>query len=248
MKGNLFDGRLAMSVTGFSTKFKNYQQNSGSFLPGTTTFVTRLNSIGGVETKGIELDMSALATSRLLINLGFAYTDASITDWPNAPCYNVGGSPNGGFNLECRLRVPEFGNTNVQDLKGKRMPNAPKYKASLAAKYDVPLPSMSFDGFINATYRYQSDVITNINQDPTLAAPSQSIVNLSTGISDRRGRYKLTLFANNLFDKEYANTGFTGLGSWSSRAPNPVVNVTTATWTPARDAFRYFGLRLDVKF
>jgi iron complex outermembrane recepter protein len=248
MKGNFLDGRMTVNLAAFHSKFRNYQQNSGSFLPNTTTFVTRLNSIGGVQTKGIELDVAALATSRFLVNASVAYTDATITDWPNAPCYNVGGSPNGGFNAECRLRAPEFGNTNVQDLKGRPMPNAPKWKVSLSTKYDIPLASQSFDAFVNTSYRYQSDVITNINQDPSLAAPSQSVFNLSAGIADRRGRYRLTLFVNNLFDKEYANTGFTGLGSWSSRAPNPVVNVRTGTWTPARDAFRHYGIRLDVKF
>ncbi len=105
-----------------------------------------------------------------------------------------------------------------------------------------------FDGFVTANYRYQSDVITNLNQDPTLAVTAFGVANLALGIRDRRDRYKVTFMVNNVFDKHYALTGLTGLGSWSARAPNPVVTVTTTTWTPARDAFRYFGLRLDVAF
>jgi iron complex outermembrane recepter protein len=248
MKGTFFENRMTLNLAAFTSKFKNYQQNSGSYLPNTTTFVTRLNSIGGVESKGIELDLAALPTSQLLVNASLAYTDAKVSDWPNAPCYSVAGSPNGGFNAACQLRVAAFGNTNVQDLRGAPMPNAPKWKASISAKYDIPLPAMSFDAFVNASARYQTKVITNINQDPELRAPAYSVVNLSAGISDKSKRYTLSLFVNNLFDKAYANTGFTGLGSWSSRAPNPVVTVANATWTPARDAFRYYGIRLDVKF
>ena len=42
--------------------------------------------------------------------------------------------------------------------------------------------------------------------------------------------------------------GFTGLGSWNAKAPNPPVTVTTTTWTPARDAWRYESVRFDMKF
>lgn len=248
LKGTFFDNRMTLNIAVFDSKFKNYQQNSGSFLPGTTTFVTRLNSIGGVETKGVEVDVAALLTSQLLVNASVAYTDATISEWPNAPCYNVGGTVNGGFNAACRLRVPEFGNTNVQDLKGFPMPNAPKWKASISGKYDFVLDGLPFNAFINASARYQTKVITNINQDPSLGAPAYGIVNLGLGIADKAKRYSLSFLVNNLLDKPYANTGFTGLGSWSARAPNPPVTVTTSTWTPARDAFRYYGIRLDLRF
>ncbi len=247
-KGTFFNNRMTLNLAAFNSKFKNYQQNSGSYLPGTTTFVTRLNSIGGVQTKGIEADFAALLTSQFLLNASLAYTDATITEWPNAPCYNVGGSPNGGFNLACRLRAPEYGNTNVQDLKGARMPNAPKMKASLSAKYDFPLQGVSFDAFVNASARYQTRVVTNINQDPSLRAPAYGVMNLDFGIADKAKRYTLSFFVNNFLDEPYANTGYTGLGSWSARAPNPPVSVATSTWTPARDAFRYLGVRLDMKF
>jgi iron complex outermembrane receptor protein len=247
VKGNFLDNRLIVNFAAFTTRFRDYQQNSGGYLPGTTTYVTRLNSVGGVQTKGAEVDTAMLVTRELLVNASLAYTDATITEWPNAPCYNVAGSPNGGFNLECRVRDPAYGNQNVQNLAGGRMPNAPRLKVNVGGIYDIRLDA-PFDAFVTATYRYQSDVITNLNQDPTLAVPSFSITNLALGIRDRRDRYKVTLLVNNVFDKHYAMTGLTGLGSWSSRAPNPVVNVTTTTWTPARDAFRYFGVRLDVSF
>jgi iron complex outermembrane recepter protein len=248
LKGNFFENRVTLNLAAFTTKFKNYQQNSGSYLPGTTTFVTRLNSIGGVETKGVEVDLAALVTRQLLVNASLAYTDAKVSDWRNAPCYSVAGSPNGGFNAACRLRDPEFGNTNVQDLTGAPMPNAPKWKGSISAKYDIPLERMPFDTFVTASARYQTKVITNINQDPDLSAPGYTVVNLGFGVTDKTKRYTLSFFVNNLFDKAYANTGFTGLGSWSARAPNPPVTVTNATWTPARDAFRYFGVRFNMQF
>jgi iron complex outermembrane recepter protein len=37
-------------------------------------------------------------------------------------------------------------------------------------------------------------------------------------------------------------------GTWSSRAPNPVVAVNTTNGTPARDYQRYFAVRADMQF
>jgi len=248
LKGNYFDNRLTVNLAAFKSTFANYQQNSGSYLPGTTTYVTRLSSIGGVQTHGLEADVAALVTPAFLLNASFAYTIATVTSWPNAPCYTVANSPNGGYNAACILKDAAYGNQNVQDLGGATMPNAPKFKGTITGQYDISLPSRSYNAFINGALRAQSNILTNINQDPTLGAPGFSIFNLGFGIKDKKDRYKVSVFFNNLFDHHYAMTGFTGLGSWSSKAPNPTVNVTTTTWTPARDAFRYEALRVDLKF
>jgi iron complex outermembrane recepter protein len=240
-KGNFFDDRMTLNLALFDTKFKNYQQNSGSFLPGTATFVTRLDSIPGVQTRGVEVDVAALVQSRLSLNAGVAYTEAKISSFVNGPCYTVSGSPNSGQNLECRIVSATVRTT---DLTGARMPNAPKWKLNVGAKYDLLLPDLPFNASIAGTVRYQSDVITNLNQDPSLAAPARTIANLSVGIRDKKNMYRLTLFINNVFDKQYANTGFAGYPGWSSSVPG----TNNTTWTPARDAFRYYGLRFDLKF
>lgn len=247
MKGNFLENRLTLNLAAFKSVFSDYQQNSGSYLPGTTTYVTRLNSIGGVQTHGLEADLAALVTPALLINANVAWTVATVTKWPNAPCYNVTSTANGGFNAACMLKDPTFGGQNVQDLKGGVMPNAPKIKGAISGQYDFAF-SQGLKEFFSGTYRYQSKVLTNINQDPSLAAPAVGIFNLGFGVHDNADKYRLSLFVNNVFDRHYALTGFTGLGSWSAKAPNPPVTVTTTTWTPARDAWRYESVRFDAKF
>lgn len=247
MKGNFFNNRLTVALAAFFTKFDDYQQNSGSYLPGTTTYITRLNSVGGVETKGLEADIAAQVHKDLTLNASLAYTRASITDFRNAPCYTVSGSPNGGYNAACILANPEFGGQNTQDVSGGVMPNAPKIKVNVGGQYDLRLPQ-SYDGFFTFNTRYSSEVLTNLNQDPSNRVPGYAITNIGFGVRDKKDAYKLSFFVNNLFDHRYANSGLGGGGSWSSRAPNPVVVVNTTSWNPARDAFRYYGVRLDVKF
>ena len=248
MKGNFFENRLTLNLAAFKSVFSDYQQNSGSYLPGTTTYVTRLNSIGGVQTHGVEADIALLVTPAFLVNANAAYTLATVTRWPNAPCYNVTSTANGGFNAACVLKDPTYGGQNVQDLGGARMPNAPRYKGSISGQYDIALQNAPVNAFVSGTFRYQSAVLTNINQDPTLAAPGIGILNLGFGFKDKADMYRLSFFVNNVTDRHYALTGFTGLGSWNAKAPNPPVTVTTTTWTPARDAWRYESVRFDAKF
>ena len=61
------------------------------------------------------------------------------------------------------------------------------------------------------------------------------------GIRERKDKYKLTFFVNNLFDKQYSVNNMMSTSGWGA-------GVVTTSWQPARDAFRYFGVRLDTRF
>ncbi|WP_431287358.1 TonB-dependent receptor [Roseateles chitinivorans] len=248
MKGNFFANRLTVNLAAFDTRFKDYQQNSGGYLPGTSTYVTRLSSIGGVQTRGLEMDVAALVTPDFIVNADVAYTRATVSDWPNAPCYNVGGTANGGFNPECIRNNPVYGGQNTQDLAGGVMPNAPRWKLGLSGRYDLALTDAPFNLFFSGNLRHRGEVQTNINQDPSLISPAVTVVNVGFGLKAKGGRYQIGLFVNNLFDRHYANTGFTGLGTWRVNPTNSGPSQPHTTWTPARDAFRYTALRLDAKF
>ena len=70
--------------------------------------------------------------------------------------------------------------------------------------YTVPFDSLPFNAFANIIYTWQDDVIFNINQDPSLTQGSYGLTNLRFGLNDKKGRYRITFFANNLFDEAYA--------------------------------------------
>ncbi|MFZ6639585.1 TonB-dependent receptor [Undibacterium sp. TC4M20W] len=248
MKGNFLDNRLTVAATLFNSKFKDYQQNSGSYIPDTLIYQTRLNSLEGVQTKGAELDINALASRDLLINANFAYTDATITSFKNSTCYQVTGSPNGGFNDTCILKNPLYGDQNTTDVSGGRMPFSPKRKASVGFKYDVKLPEMSFDAYVTGNVVYASDMISSLDQNPLNFVPATTYVHGGFGFREKSGRASLSFRVNNLFDRQYrANRSFP-LASFNATAPNPLATVNSTTWTPTRNAFRYVSVRLDVKF
>jgi iron complex outermembrane receptor protein len=250
LKQSLLDNRAMFSAALFRTNFKNFQQSS-SFFDADGTYRTGLNSIGGLRTQGVEVEGSIRVTRELQLNGSFAYTEATVQSFENGPCYNVlnatgtGTVPGPGC-----ANSPKYNNTNVQNLAGKTLPNAPKIKVNLGGQYDVVLPSQSFNGFVAATTRYQSRTQFSLSQDPMTVQGAYSITNLSVGVKDKQDRYKFTFLVNNLFDKRYAaglNNGYAN-SNWSSKAPNAPLVVNTTEWLPPRDFQRYFGARLDMTF
>jgi len=250
-KSSLLDRRVYFNATVFRADYKGFQTSVTSFLPD-GTFLTFLNSVGQLRTQGVELDGVARLTSNLRINGAFAYTDAKVVDFPNGPCNNSQPAtadlplkPAGyvGAPGECYRTATTNG--RVQNLAGKRLNNTPKFKFNIGGQYDIDLPGMPFKGFVGATYRWQDDVNFSLSQDPRTIQKAYSVVDLKLGITDLKDRYKVSVFANNLFDKRYAQ----GIGNGTSGYSNPAIPTALGrTWLPGRDAFRYFGARLDVNF
>jgi iron complex outermembrane receptor protein len=247
-KSSLLDRRVYFNATVFNADYHGFQTSVTSFLPD-GTFLTFLNSVGHLRTRGLELDGVARLTKNFRLNGAFAYTDATVQTFPNGPCYTGQVTTTStdpafvGAPGEC-YTTPRT-NGRVQNLHGKRLNNTPKYKFSVGGQYEIELPNMPFKGFVGATVRWQDDVNFALNQDPRTIQKAYSVADLTLGVTANDGRYKLTAFANNLFDKRYAQ----GLGNGTSGYSNPAIPTAAGrTWFPGRDAFRYFGARLDVNF
>ncbi|MES2149497.1 MAG: TonB-dependent receptor [Pseudomonadota bacterium] len=250
LKTTLLDNRAMLNVAVYRTDFLHFQQSAG-FFDYDGVFRTSLNSIGALRAQGVEVEGSIKATARLLLNGSFAYTQATIRDFENGPCYNVlNAAGNGATPGPGCAPNPKFNNTNVQNLAGKTLPNAPKIKLNFGGQYDLPLEGRSFGAYFTGAYRFQSATQFALSQDPMQIQGAYGIANVGFGLRDRQDRFKLSLFVNNLFDKRYAaglNSSIAN-GTWSTKAPNPVAAVNTTEWLPPRDFTRYFGVRLDLSF
>ena len=246
MKAGLLNNRALLNVALFRTNFTGFQQSAG-FYDADGVFRTTLHSIGALRTQGLELDGVLRVNRALSLNGALGLVDAKIMSFENGPCYNVLNAAGTAVvaNASC-LANPKYNNTKVQNLAGKTLPNAPKVKFSLGGQYDIALPERSFDAYVTGSYRWQSNTQFSLNQDPTTIQGAYGIVNLGAGLKDRAGRYTLSAFINNVFNKLYANGLGTQLGNGTFSTASTLVNSTT--WTPPRDYQRYFGARLDVTF
>jgi len=234
LKSSLFDRRVYFDLTLFHTDFHGFQTSVTSFLPD-GTFLTFLNSVGHLRTQGVEVDAAAKLTSHFQLNGSFAYTEATVAEFPNGPCYT-------GQTLAQGCYV-DATNSRVQDLRGKPLNNVPKYKFNIGGEYDQPLGSLPFEAFASVAYQWQNAVNFSLSQDPRTVQGAYGIADFTIGINDNNGHYKVTAFVDNAFDKRYANS----IGDTTSGF-NGVPGAVGSTWRPARDAFRYFGARFDVSF
>jgi len=238
-KNSFFDKKLLFNTTFFWTDYKGFQTSVQSFLPD-GTYLTFLNSIGKLRSRGIEVDMIARPTNRLKLNASGAYDDAKIIDFPFGPCFG-GQTAAQGCVPDPRVTVNPG---KVQNLDGKRLNNAPRLKFNVGGEYDFPLGASPYGGFVTFDYRWQSKINFSLTQDPVTTEKAYGVFDASIGGTAGDGRYKLTVFVNNLFDKHYA----VGIGNTTSGFNAPGVTASGTNWQPARDSFRYAGVRLDVGF
>lgn len=246
-KATFLNNRAAISVDIYRTNFHGFQQSASEKDETTGAFITQLHSIGQLQTKGLEVDGSFRATSNLLLTGNLAWMKATIIDFPNGTCYtvlNAAGTTavNGG---NCALNAA-YGTGYFQNLAGKTLPNAPRFKANLGGQYDIPLASQSFDMFVTGAYRWQSSTQFNINQDPGTIQSAYGILDGGVGAKSKSGNYTVSFFAKNLLNKLYA-AGLVNTprnSTWSTST----ANVSTTQWTPPRDYTRYFGVRLDLSY
>ena len=220
-KSAFLDHRLIWNLTAYYMVFEGFQAQSRDQILNQNL----LNSIGEVTSRGVETEVAAIM-GPVTINFAGAYNKAIMEDFPNAGCFP-------------RQTATEGCVGNVQDLSGKPLFNAPEWNFNFNTLYEFGLGDRHV-GFINAGYRWQSDVIFNLLQDPDSVQEAYGIANLSGGVKGKH--WKLTAFVNNLFDESYALT----------RGRDAHINIpaggNAVNWKPARDFSRYYGLRASVYF
>jgi len=258
-KANLFNNRMSLAATVYKTDFKDYQQNVSFVLPNDPTIYTQLNSIPKIRTRGFEIDANLLVTPNWSVNAALAYTRPSIVDWKNGPCYqdstnpaigNTGLGENGslgGWNRAC-VPIRAGATTGVQDLSGGVFPGTPKVKLNIGSNYEVKLRGLPMAAFVNGNVRYQGDYQTSINNDPRAVNNAYTIADLGFGIRDNADRYKLSFRINNLFDRFYIGNANASGPAYRAGPTSTSPALTVNSWVPPRDVFRYFSVKLDVKF
>ena len=188
VKTTLLDQRLRLNVAAFLTNYEGYQANVQDLVNG--AIVTRLINAGKVQTKGVEIDLSARITPQLTVNAGVAHTLARVKNFICPP----------GATASC-------------DINGKPLPFAPDWKANLRAKYTVPVGArMAMDVGADATW--QSRTNFDLSQQPNSFQPAYAIFNATLGLADPKAGWRAALLMKNLADKSYAtfvqNSGGSG--------------------------------------
>jgi len=244
-KNTFLDHRLVFNIDGFWTNYTGFQTSSITYLASGFP-LSLLQSVGGLRTRGIEADLTARPTPQLSLNAAGSFTDATIRNFATGPCWT--NQPY--VTLATAQSVPTPGQcgvlpsgTKIQNLNGATLNNAPRWKFNVGGQYDVPLGN-DVAAFVNFNYRWQSKVNFSLSQDPYTVQRSYGILDASIGGTAHDKRYRLAFFVNNLLNKHYA----VSLGDSTSGFSATGVSARGVIWQPARDSFRYVGVKLDASY
>lgn len=223
-----FEGRLSARAAVFDQRYRGFQAQSRDPSSGQSV----LNSVGRVRSRGAEAEASLQFGPDIVVDLAVTYAEARILSFPRASCYVL-------------QTVAQGCVGGQQDLSGRPLPNAPRWNVSLSGRYDLPPVAADIRPFLTASVKAQSRVVYNLLQDPASRQPGYGLLNLGVGLD--ADRWKVTVFANNVLNQRYALSR--GRDGVFNLAPAAVTNPTDGyVWKPARDSFRYFGLRVAAAY
>ncbi|MDF2901804.1 MAG: TonB-dependent receptor [Phenylobacterium sp.] len=175
-------------------------------LTGVAGVTTYING-GGAEIKGAELSLTARPVQEFVASAAFAYNDGELSD--DAPALGA--------------------------QKGERLPNVPRYTATLSADYtwlDVPLTPT-----LGLTARYVDDRTASFDGNaslPQYRTPEYTTVDLRAGLSF--DRFDAQLYVRNVFDEVGQVSAQTVLSSLGGPAQVTILQPRTV------------GLRLTAPF
>ena len=204
-KTTWLDGNLLLNGTLFHQTYDDFQLNS--FLG--TSFVVR--SIPEVTSKGLDAEVMWQATKGLLVQGGLTYARTRYGDTiPGGDFVAPGGA--------------------LYKLPGAQVSFAPDWSGSLAMTYEHGFGD-GLVGRFNIGAKYMSDYNTGSDLDVEKAQDAFTVVNARLGFGRDDNRWMVELWAQNLFDEEYAQVGFDA----------PLQNVSPAPGNPFNSYNAFLG-------
>jgi outer membrane receptor protein involved in Fe transport len=168
-----FTGRLRYSADVFYVDWQDPQLNTQTAWWG--FFMAQNGDSAG--TKGVELEGSIAATERLVVNLGYAYIDAELTD---------------------DLFQPQTGNLLSED--GHRLPGVSEHTLTVGLDHAYTLSSgWVLNSRLNAYY--QSDSINSVTED-TRQDKFGSFTLWNASIAIEAEHWRFSLYGKNLSNEE----------------------------------------------
>lgn len=175
-KGQFFDRRLQINLTGFLTDFYNKQESSIQFDKTTNTVVTLFTNVGGLRYEGVEGELKWVVTPQFNLAGSFGYLHAKYTSlMVGYPSNQVGPVPI----VNATFLIPR---------------DSPDWTLGGSATYTIPAGPGELATQVRADWvdTVQGDLY-NASQFVTPAH-----VDLSASVSYSFKSYKVTLFGRNL--------------------------------------------------
>ncbi|HEX8400786.1 MAG TPA: TonB-dependent receptor [Allosphingosinicella sp.] len=204
VKSDLLDNKLRVNIGYFNQKYDDIQRLVQFAVPGESPNQQLFNAAAAT-IQGIEIETSALPFPGLRLDANIGYTDAKYDSFNNLTGLPVGADPT--------------------DLEFDRVP---KWTVYLGANYDHDF-GVDQKVSLHAGYSWRSHVFTDVLNTPFLEQDAYGLFDASASYT--RGRYSVSVFGRNIFNKEYAEIKSAGIG-YNEFGGSP----------------RYYGVEFGVEF
>ncbi len=191
-KSQAFDRRLTLNGAFYWTEISDYQTAITEQVANTVTFRQYIANIPKVRSRGFEADASFAASDRFSVYGSIAYADATYIEYTNAP-----------------QTVERLNISGIQDLSGETLPGVPKFTYTLGADANTPLGDWDGRGlelYAHADWSHRSSFNTSSSNSAWAQVPGYGLANARIGLRSDDGLFDVSIWAKNLFDKDYFST------------------------------------------
>jgi len=216
MKSMFLDHRLQLNSAAFYYDYTDLQQ--GRSVPaGTSGFTLVYENAASAEIKGIEAELSWLATDKLRIDASATYLDSQYTDYVTTDPFDT-------VYQQLGLIPPDVDLS--QQLAGNRLVQSPKWSWSVGGTLDFMVTDGGWSGSatVNAAYR-DKVYFSQFNHD-ALSQDSVTILNANILFTAPGGRWTVNAWGKNLTDE----TAYMGTFILNSSRTNAGFLAPPRTW------------------
>jgi iron complex outermembrane receptor protein len=198
---------LRFNITAFYLTYKNLQVSARS---PTNAAVTDVFNAASAHNHGGEAQLDWLPLRGLSLTAGVAYQHARYVKFPNALVYYAATSTDATLKNPCQQGTGTLigGNRSaICDASGKPLFRAPDWTASLEGNYEFDALSgkINVGGVVYWSDNFVWDLIGNLDN-----GGDYTTVNANAGWTSADGRFKATVFTNNLFNSHHPLNRYIG--------------------------------------
>ena len=188
-KSQFLDRKVTLNGAAYLTNVYDYQTAISEQVGSTSAYRQYIANIPKVRSKGVEADLTVAPSEHLRFNGSASYTDARYVTYTNAP------------------QAPERLNISAnQDLSGERLPGVPKFTWSAGVDADQPVGQLGgkeLQLYGHFDYSHRSHFNTSSTNSAWAEIPGFGLANARIGFKTEDGFVDVSLWAKNLFDKDY---------------------------------------------
>ena len=148
MKGDFFDGVLRVNATAFYSDITDLQ--TSRFDPTNISFLVFTDNVGDAEIRGLDADITWLASSDLVIDAAFSILDTELTS----------------INPELE---------GIAAGVGSELPYSASFSGNLRARYYYELPD-GLTGYVNGSISYTGDRLSGMVMDAYVMEDTTNLV------------------------------------------------------------------------